>query len=83
MTRLQRFAALTDAHFAMVESIRDLEAEWGAGAPIGRLAQRVGGSEIEAEIMLDDLAAVGLVLWLPAERVAYHEPGALILGEVA
>lgn len=83
VTRLQRFAALTDTHFALAEAVRDLESEWGSGAPLGKLAKRAGLPDAEAEALIVELSALGLVSWWPAERVAYYEPGQPVLGVVA
>jgi hypothetical protein len=82
VTPLQRFAALTADHFAIVEVVRDLEAEWGAGAPVEKIAHGVGLSELVVVTALIDLAAVGVVTWSPAERVAYFETGSPVLGTV-
>lgn len=82
VTPLQRFAALTAEHFAIAEVVRDLESEWGAGAPVEKVAHRVGLSELVVVTALIDLAAVGVVTWLPLERVAYYETGSPVLGTV-
>ncbi|QDV77001.1 hypothetical protein [Botrimarina mediterranea] len=82
VTPLQRFAALTTDHFAIAEAVRDLESEWGAGAPIEKVAHRVGLTELVVVTAITDLAAVGVVSWDPAERAAYFETGSPVLGTV-
>jgi hypothetical protein len=82
MTLLERFAALTADHFAIAEVVRDLEEEWGVGAPVEKVAYRSGLSELVVVTALADLAAVGVVTWSPADRVAFYEAGAPILGSV-
>jgi hypothetical protein len=82
VTPLQRFAALTADHFAIAEAVRDLESEWGVGAPVEKIAHRVGLSELVVVTALIDLSAVGVVTWEPAERAAYFETGSPVLGTV-
>lgn len=82
VTPLQRFAALSADHFAIAEVVRDLEAEWGVGAPVEKIAHRVGLSELVVVTALIDLAAVGVVTWEPAERAAFFETGSPVLGTV-
>ncbi len=82
VTPLQRFAALSADHFAIAEAVRDFEAEWGVGAPVEKVAHRVGLSELVVVTALIDLAAVGIVTCSPAERVAYFETGSPVLGTV-
>jgi hypothetical protein len=82
VTPLQRFAALTTDHFAIAEVVRDLESEWGVGAPVEKVAHRVGLSELVVVTALIDLSAVGMVTWAPAQRVAYFETGSPVLGTV-
>jgi hypothetical protein len=82
VTPLQRFAALSDDHFAIAEVVRDLEAEWGVGAPVEKIALRVGLYELVVVTALIDLAAVGMVTWAPAEKVAYFEAGKPVLGAI-
>ncbi len=82
MTPLQRFAALSADHFTIAEVVRDLEAEWGVGAPVEKIAHRVGLSELVVVTALIDLAAVGLVTWVPVERVAFFEAGSPVLGTI-
>jgi hypothetical protein len=82
MTPHQRFAALTVDHFAIAQVVRDLEGEWGIGAPVEKIAHRVGLSELVVVTALIDLAAVGVVTWSPVERIALFEEGVPILGSV-
>ncbi|TWT92465.1 hypothetical protein Pla108_40910 [Botrimarina colliarenosi] len=82
MTPLERFAALTETHFDIAEVIRDLESEWGCGAPVEKVAHRVGLSELVVVTAIIDLAGVGAVTWLPVERMAFYEDGAPVLGTV-
>ncbi len=82
MTPLQRFAVLSADHFTIAEVVRDLEAEWGVGAPVEKVAHRIGLSELVVITALIDLATVGVVTWSPADRVAFHETGSPILGTV-
>ena len=82
VTPLQRFAALSADHFAIAEVVRDLEAEWGSGAPVEKIAHWVGLTELVVVTALIDLAAVGMVVWEPRERVAYFEAGSPVLGAI-
>ncbi|QDV74318.1 hypothetical protein [Botrimarina mediterranea] len=82
MTPLQRFAALTADHFTIAETVRDVEAEWGAGAPVEKIAHRVGLSELVIVTGLIDLAVVGVVTWAPLEQIAFFEAGSPVLGAI-
>lgn len=80
VTPLQRFAALTADHFAIAEAVRDIEAEWGEGAPVEKIAHRVGLTELVVVTALIDLASVSVVTWGPVEREAFFETGSPVLG---
>lgn len=82
MSPLEQYAALTDQHFAFVEVVRDLESEWGVGAPLEKVACRLGVSEDAAVALVVEVAAVGLVSWFPDDGVAIYQPGAVVLGSV-
>lgn len=82
MTPLQRYAALTDQHFAARDVVRDLDHTWGYAA-YGAVAKRLGVTVADVDRLLADLAAVGLVAISRGQNAAFYEPVLPVLGSVA
>lgn len=83
MIPLERFAALTETHYAVRDAVVEIEAEWGVGASLVKVAWRAGLPNGIALDCLLDLADVGLIEWCQEIGEAFSEDAWPVLGEVA
>ena len=69
-------------HDAVLEAVVYLEQTWGHGARVWEIGELLAFPEVTVRKYLEELEAVGVVIWEPQRDVAWYSPGLPLLGEV-